>query len=346
SLGDTLWTHTYGGSDWDAAYSVQNTPDGGFVIVGFTASYGAGSADVYLIRTDSLGDTLWTHTYGGSDGDKGWFVQNTPDGGYVITGDTWSYGAGIHDVYLIRTDSLGDTLWTHTYGGSVNDCGYSVQNTPDGGYIIVGETNSYGAGVFDVYLVKTDSLGDTLWTHTYGGSDWDAAYSVQNTPDGGFVIAGLTDYHGVGSGDVYLIKTDSFGDTTWTKTYGGSDVDRGECVQNTCDGGYIIAGYTYSYGVGSIDVYLIKTDETGSTGVEEVNHNSLITDYPPLKVYPNPFVWCCCTASSGHNLLHIYDLSGRLIETTKSNIIGKDLNVGIYFIEANGYKPVKVVKVR
>ncbi|MFQ5868905.1 MAG: hypothetical protein ACE5JC_03275, partial [Candidatus Zixiibacteriota bacterium] len=116
--GDTLWTRAYGGSGYDRGYSVQQTSDGGYIIAGYTESFGAGDYDVYLLKTDSSGDTLWTRTYGGSDWDRGYCIQQTSDGGYIITGESWSFGAGYSDVYLLKTDSSGDTLWTRTYGGS------------------------------------------------------------------------------------------------------------------------------------------------------------------------------------------------------------------------------------
>jgi len=261
---DTLWTRIYGGSDDDEGHSVQQTTDGGFIIAGYTYSYGAGHGDVYLIRTDVNGDTLWTRTYGGdSDDDLGYSVQQTTDGGFIIAGETYSYGAGHDDVYLIRTDENGDTLWTKTYGGSDYDGGYSVQQTTDGGFIIAGYTDSYGAGYDDVYLIRTDENGDTLWTKTYGGDYSDGGSSVQQTTDSGFIIAGYTFSYGAGGGDVYLIRTDVNGDTLWTKTYGGSDYDYSESVQQTTDGGFIIAGETYSYGTGKNDVYLIKIDSMG-----------------------------------------------------------------------------------
>jgi len=263
--GDTLWTRTYGGSASDWGNSVQQTSDGGYIIAGFTGSFGAGAFDVYLLKTDSSGDALWTRTYGGRSDDRGHSVQQTSDAGYIIAGFTGSFGAGYFDVYLVKTDSSGDTLWTRTYGGSEWDHGYCVQQTSDAGYIIAGFTGSFGAGGFDVYLLKTDSSGDTLWTRTYGGSDFDAGYSVQQTSDGGYIIAGYTESFGAGGYDVYLLKTDSSGDTLWTRTYGGSASDWGNSVQQTSDGGYIIAGYTDSFGAGGYDVYLLKTDSSGDT---------------------------------------------------------------------------------
>jgi hypothetical protein len=265
---DTLWTKTYGGSDVDYGYSVQQTTDGGYIIVGYTSSFGAGGNDVYLIKTDANGDTLWTRTYGGSDTETGWSVQQTTDGGYIIGGATNSFGAGSHDAWLIKTDANGDTLWTKTYGGSDVDYGYSVQQTTDGGYVIAGRTISFGAGSADVYLIKTDVNGDTLWTRTYGGSDIEYSgygQSVQQSTNGGYVIIGSTKSFGAGDYDFYLIKTDANGDTLWTRTYGGSNNDYGQSVRQWIDGGYIIVGYSSSFGAGSYDVWLIKTDANGDT---------------------------------------------------------------------------------
>jgi len=258
SSGDTLWTRTYGGSESDEGYSVRQISDGGYIIAGVTESFGAGLSDVYVLKTDSSGDTLWARTYGGSREDRSYSVQQTSDGGYIIAGYTNSFGVGLTDVYLVKIDSSGDTLWTRTYGGRASDWGYSAQQTSDGGYIIAGRTESFGAGLSGVYLVKTDSSGDTLWTRTYGGSDYDVGYSVRQTPEGGYIIAGVTHSFGAGSGDVYLLKTDSSGDTLWTRTYGGSSDDRGYSVQRTSNGGYIIAGGTQSFGAGGWDVYLIR----------------------------------------------------------------------------------------
>ena len=193
---------TYGGGFSDVAHSVVQTLDGGYAIAGFTWSSGAGVSDVYLIRTDSLGSVLWDSTYGGISYDIGNSVQQTSDGGYVITGNTRSSGAGLNDVYLIKTDSLGNTLWSTTYGGDSSDVGRSVAQTLDGGYIIAGETWSFDPGTSDVYVIKTDSLGNVLWDTTYGGSFNDFGYSVQQTSDSGYIIAGQTFSFGAGLGDV------------------------------------------------------------------------------------------------------------------------------------------------
>lgn len=264
SLGDILWTKAYGGTGDEIGNSVQQTFDGGYIITGETSSFGAGGADVYLIKTNSSGDTLWTKAYGGTGVDAGYSVRQTADTGYIITGYTESFGAGTADSYLIKTNSTGDTLWTKTYGGSGFEYSYTVQQTTDGGYILSGETYGFGAGPSDVYLIRTDSIGNTLWTKTYGGSGYEGGWSVQQTTDNGYIVAGWADSFGAGSVDAFLIRTDSNGDTVWTKTYGGTGIDVGLQVQETSDNGFILSGYTFSFGAGGGDAYLIKTDANGN----------------------------------------------------------------------------------
>ena len=212
---------------------------------------------------DWVGQT-WEKTFGGTSDDLGVSVQQTTDGGYVIAGWTeWTESSGDGgDVYLIKTDDNGDSLWTKTFGDTSSDFAYSVQQTTDGGYVIAGTTLSFGNGG-DVYLIKTDGNGDSLWTKTFRRVAQNDGYSVQQTTDGGYVITGLTMSAGNG-GDVWLIKTDGNGDSLWTKTFGGTNLDLGHSVQQTTDGGYVIAGATASFG-NAWDVYLIKTDGNGDS---------------------------------------------------------------------------------
>ncbi len=204
-------------------------------------------------------------TFGGDQDDFGKSVRQTSDGGYIVVGATGSFGAGDSDVYLIKTDPLGNKIWTKTFGGAKEDLGDCVQQTGDGGYIIVGSTSSYGAGGSDAYLIKTDALGNETWTKTFGGVRDDWGYCVQQTSDGGYIISGSTSSLVAEASGLYpdlcLIKTDGAGNETWIKTFGEDMNDFGVSVQQTSDGGYIVAGYTFTLGP---VLNLIKTDSAGN----------------------------------------------------------------------------------
>jgi len=209
--GDTLWTRTFGGSRDDQGLSIQQTSDQGYIIVAYTISFGAGNQKIWLIKTDSIGDTLWTRLFGGDSTSSGGWAQQTTDGGYFVAGWTTLYSF-CPRLYLIKTDSVGDTLWTRTIGmqGHIVE-GFSGQQVKDGGYIIVGGCQDTITGNIDVYLARTDANGDTLWTRTFGGPSYDAGYSVRQTADGGYIICGQTYSFGAGGCDFYLIKTDENG---------------------------------------------------------------------------------------------------------------------------------------
>jgi len=262
--GNVIWAKTYGGTDYDIASSVQQTSDGGYIVAGYTTSFGAGNSDVFLIKTDADGNIIWAKTYGGTSSDYAFSVQQTSDGGYIVAGTTWSFGAGAEDLFLIKTDANGNVVWAKTYGGTLWDQAYSVQQTSDGGYIVAGYTKSFGAGWSDIFLIKTDADGNIIWAKTYGGTGDDWASSVQQTYDGGYIVAGTTRSFGADSSNVFLIKTDANGNIIWAKTYGGTDYDKALSVQQTSDGGYIVAGWTTSFGAGYADLFLLKMDANGN----------------------------------------------------------------------------------
>jgi len=269
---DTLWSKRFGGGHLDEGSCVQQTTDGGFIITGYTFSYGEGLADVWLIKTDDSGDTLWTKTFGGDRDDKANYVQQTTDGGYILVGYTRSSGAGIFDVWLIKTDDTGEMEWSKTYGGVDSDIGIAVQQTSDGGYAILANSDSYGAGMLDIWLIRTDSLGDTLWTTTIGDTLRQAGKSFQLTSDGGYIITGHTSHpnpdepyetHADLIADIWLVKMDALGDILWIKTFVQENDNEGLAVIETSDGSFVIAGYTWEYGWS--DLLLIKTDDSGNT---------------------------------------------------------------------------------
>jgi hypothetical protein len=262
----TTFSETFGGIRRDRGINLLQTNDGGYAIVGYTASQGAGQEDVFLVRTDPHGQLLWSNTYGGAGTDNGWAVLETEDGGFLITGFTNSFGAGQMDFYLVRTDAAGDMLWERTFGGPENDYGWAMAPTPDGGYALAGQTTSFGAGLEDGYLVKVNAQGEEIWSQTFGGSQEDRLFSIDQGVGGGYILTGTTRSYGAADSanrDLYLVKTADSGEVIWTQVLGENLDDVGHAVRQTSDGGYVVTGYSRSFGAQNYDTWLIKTDEAG-----------------------------------------------------------------------------------
>jgi hypothetical protein len=267
-LGNLVWQKYYKNSDNEEAYAVQQTSDGGFLVVGWTTSFGAGEGDVYLMKVDAAGNFLWHKTYGGARSDSATCLEETFDGGYIIAGSSTSFNvagnlsssssATYSDFYLIRTDAAGNLLWQQTYGGAGRDDAWSVQQTWDGGFIIAGDTESYGAGATDVYLVKTNATGGFLWQKTFGGTGYDHGRSVQQTYDGGYVVAGELSLGSTNS-SIYLVKSDGAGSLLWQKQFGETGSNGANAVIQTLDGGLAIAAYESVSGKS-----LTRTDKLGA----------------------------------------------------------------------------------
>ena len=267
--GTVQWSKVFGTVGSDYLWCGIETYNKQYVAVGYTWNFGAGETDVWVIKTDSIGDTLWTKTFGGSaDEDYGHWIEENDDKGYIITGHTHSYGAGDEDVYLIRTDEDGDTLWTRAFGGTGREEGNYAIQTSDGGFIVIGTAYSFGAGQADLYLVKTDSAGNLLWSKTYGGPGMEEGYAVQETPDGGFIATGPSSSFSDGSNDFFMIKTDANGNLQFSKIYGKTGDQYSRFVETTTDGGYVLTGfcdYSGKLGYGDTDIYLVKTDSFGNS---------------------------------------------------------------------------------
>jgi hypothetical protein len=422
---DTLWTKTYGGDSADIGYSALQTSDGGYIIIGGTHSFGAGDSDVWIIRTNDIGDTVWTKTYGTSDDDEGRSVSPTTDGGFFIVGQTYTFiPYRKKAAYLIKTDSFGDSLWTKAYvamgdgrqghsgeqtldggyiiGGSDSNkngpvglifktdqygdsilwwdiwpgmglpCeGHEVQQTGDDAYVITGRewqlatlrkydtmgnslwSKCYQAGMgysfqqtsdsgyiiagrryysnMNAYLIKTDAFGDTLWTRTYGGDSSDVVFSVKQTSDGGYIVAGNTRSFGEGGSDVWIIRANSSGDTLWTKTYGGTGDDGAHAIWRTTDGGYIVAGFTESFGTGNSDVWLLKI--APDVGVDEDENVPIMENKTTATIFSGPL------HLPKERDCNVYNITGRKVDPN-------NIAPGIYLIEIDGKIEQKVVKVR
>jgi hypothetical protein len=292
AIGNILWNKTYGGTDDELLSICKQTSDGGYIMGGYsTGGFGAGQYDAYVVKTDGNGNVIWSKTYGGYSGEILNTIQQTSDGGYILGGYTTTFGAGSFDFYFIKIDGSGNVLWSKTYGGTGDDRIYTLLQTADGGYILAGITNSFGAGADEFLVVKTDGSGNFSWSKTYGSAGYEAARSIQTTSDGGYIISGYSTGFGAGSFDAYLIKTDGSGNPSWSKTYGGGGNDYGFSVKQTGDGGYIIAGTATSFGAGQHDLYLLKTDENGSAGGCNTTAPSTIVNSPtPTVTSPNSIV--------------------------------------------------------
>lgn len=277
------WNKTYGGEYGDGAWSLQELNEGGYILVGNTATRGEGS-DLWLIRTDQSGNPLWSRILGGSGEDVGYSVLETKDGGFIITGSAKSFGMGEERLWLIKMDGNGSRIWDKTFGGfvsSTGDGGWSVSEASDGGYIVVGYTRSLGNGGKDLWLLKTDDQGNKIWDYTYGGMRDDVGISVLQSRDGGYIAAGRTASFGKGGDDIWLVKTDFWGGETWNVTFGGSKDDAGFQVVELMDG-YALLGRTES-GTDSNRIILIRTDLSGREIWEKTYLGGSGTSLQPTK---------------------------------------------------------------
>jgi len=264
--GDIVWQRTYGGpADCDLLYGgIEESGDGGYVVVGYTGSFGTGNNDSWILKLTSSGDIEWQRTYGGSDSHNyPYSFQITSDGGYIVAGGAYSISAEDNDAWVLKLTSSGDIEWKNTYGGGSGDRATSIQQTEDGGYIVAGWTSSFGAGEGDLWILKLTSSGDIEWQRTYGGSSDEYWSEIQETSDGGYIVAVATESFGAGGADSWILKLTSSGDIVWQRTYGGSLDDNGTSIQETGDGGYIVAGETQSFGAGHWDGWILKLTSSG-----------------------------------------------------------------------------------
>jgi len=356
--GDTLWTKILGQefpSNTVVAKWVSQTTDGGFILTGLFYSYQSNSWDIFLVKTDGNGAALWSKSYGSSEYEQGYCVQQTSDGGYIISGRTGQFD-NIGDVWLLKTDANGDTLWTRVYGDSMgSQQGFSVHQILDDGYII-GAESSYG-GMVDssfIYVIRTDANGDTLWTKTYGHTQGNFynLRSLQPTSDGGYIIVGYVLYNDTtlrqNLGDIYLMKISANGDSLWATIYDICESEYGFSIQQTTDGGYIITGYGSNVG-SQPDLLLIKTNS--EMDIAEFSYGQ-VRPSVLAQTYPNPFTHSTWieyhTVQKARANITVYNSLGQqictLVDVVKpagshqviwdgTDKFGKVVDPGIYFIQ-------------
>ncbi len=254
----------YGGPQDDEGRSMQITNDGNLILAGVTDGSGAGNQDILVVKSDQDGNPIWSKTYGGSADDFPRAIIQTSDQGYAILGSTFSFGAGDEDVYLIKTDASGNVQWSKAYGGTAQERGFTILQTPDNGFIIGGSTETFTNGNYDAYILKTDANGNTEWTTAMGGGMGDSCFNIQIDYDGGYIFTGAQYSYGAGGVGFWLVKLSSAGVVLWAKTYGGSNQEHARIVRLTPDGGYLMIGHTNTWGAGGWDIILMKTDSGGN----------------------------------------------------------------------------------
>lgn len=254
------WVAVYGGNQYDRGRSIVQTYDKGYAICGTTSSYGTGATDFYLLKLDSEGKYQWHNVFGGINIEDAYSLKQTQDSGFVIAGFTNSFGNGGYDAYMVKTDILGNFQWQKIYGGTDWDFVYWIEQTSDKGYLLAGETFSFGNNV-QGYLIKTDSLGDSLWVRHFGSSGAEAFKEAHQTADSGFIAAGYiqnTD----GNIDFFLVKTDKKGNLQWQKNYGGSTNEICNSLTICNDAGFLMGGHRDTNNTHK--TYFIKTDSEGN----------------------------------------------------------------------------------
>ncbi len=426
NAGVVQWQKSLGGSDYDRAYTIQQTADGGYVLVGTTSSNNFdvtghyGSSDIWVVKLNSVGVIEWQKALGGSSVDEGFSIQQTSDGGYVLCGVTFStnglvtngqggwilklnnlgtlqwqkkigsFGCfmnciqqttdggyiaagysngplGNTDYHIVKLDNLGIIQWEKYYGGTSSDYAYFIQQTNDGGYIVAGDTNSTNTdvtqnnGSTDYWILKLNSIGELQWQKALGGSSFDYGKSVQQTTDGGFIVCGNTNSNNglvtgnQGDTDYWVVKLNNLGSVLWQKTLGGSGTDNGQSIQQTSDGGFIIAGTTGSSNGdvtiqnGDRDFWIVKLSAANLS-------NNNFSNINEVNIFPNPTKNQIIIQSSENTneyfQYEIIDSMGRIIKSGNSkfneNINIEYLEVGNYVIqikdEKNQTKSKKLIK--
>jgi len=373
--GDTLWTRCYGGSNWDEAYAILQTTDGGYIVAGGAGSTDGdvsgnhGNEDIWILRLTSTGDTLWTRCYGGSSWDEATAIRQTTDGGFIVAGwslstdgDVWG-NHGEWDSWILRLTSTGDMVWAKCYGGSGDDDASAIQQTSDSGFIVAGFSGSTDGDVsenhgdYDYWILRLDTLGNILWSKSYGGSSDDWVEAIQQTFDGRFIVAGWslsTDgdvWRNHGKWDFWVLRLDVTGDTLWTRCYGGSGDDEANAIQQTSDGGFIVTGESMSTdgdvpgNHGGYDSWILRLDNGNTTGVpmQHLSQNVII--------YPNPAnnKLTVIASEAKHFVAKIYTLHGQLLlqktitpETSAIDI--SELDEGLYILKLTGSTGTTVAK--
>ena len=303
------WIKAHGDSLFNEGNAVVEMDDKGFLIAG-TTEKANGDYDMFIMKTDSLGESEWSQLYGGDFPDIAYSICKAVDSGFVFVGATKSFGKGSSDILIYKIDNLGNLIWSRVYGEEQKDIGLVVRRTKDKGYIIAGCTESLGIGNSDIILIKTDSDGEYLWGRTYGEEEEEIPWDIQVTSDSGFILVGATSSYGISNSDIFVMKINCTGDISWVKYFGEDKDDCGTYVQETDDGNYIIAGWKMRED--DNDIYVIKLKPNGDSLWAKVydakgNNMALFID----EIEGNCYTLIGQTASSTNRcIIHLLTVSG------------------------------------
>ena len=367
AAGTLMWQKSLGGNGYDNSRCIQQTTDGGYIVAGYSNSLNGdltinhGNNDYWIVKLDATGTLLWQKSFGGSGDDRAYYIQQTSDGGYIVAGSNDSTNGDVtgnhggSDAWIIKLDATGTLMWQKSFGNTGVDAARCILQTTDGGYIFSGyraltnsETNVNHGGK-EAWIVKLDTTGTEEWQKLYGGSGYDEAVYIKQANDGSYILAGDTSN---GNGDVtgfhspvccgpvadyWILKLDASGTLLWQKALGGSNIDTACSIQQTSDGGYITAGYSYSTdgdvigNHGSYDSWVVKLG-ADSLGINRVSNKN-------LTVYPNPAKENIYIQLPGENSIDkiiITDLVGKKVSEQNQNnneIAIKDISSGMYIIQ-------------
>lgn len=313
-----IWQKSYGGPGYEKGYAISETSDKGFIVAGFARLHGVNNSDYFIMKLDAKGAIDWQNTYGGLREDIAYSIQETSDGHFIVAGLTFSYGQGSSDFWVLKLDRKGGIVWQKTYGGPFDDEAYSIREISDGSYVVCGSTFSFGhgGGNSDCWILKLDQQGEIIWQKTYGSTGDDEAYSIHETTDGGFIVAGRASPFGYKYHDFLVLKLDTEGHIVWQKTYGTFGNDEAYSIQPITNGGYILAGRTNAFGRGDYDLWIFKLDDSGdilwqqSFGgegddtaesiVETRDRDFLVTGQTRFQNNDNHFMWHIKLSSAGN----------------------------------------------
>lgn len=347
--GSIAWQKSLGGAGVDKAHSVGQTADGGYLIAGISNSTDGdvtgnqGDFDYWIVKLSADGDIDWQKTLGGSNYDEAFSAKETTDGGYIITGNSYSNNGdvtanhGSSDYWVVKLDSDRNLVWQKSLGGSNDDVSSSVEQTTDGGYVVEGYTNSTNGNVTgnhgsnDYWVVKLDAIGNIVWKKCFGGSGFDTAFSLQQTTGDGFIVAGYSNSAGGdvtgnnGSYDYWIVKLDMSGILEWQKSMGGSGDEIASCASQTSDGGFIVSGSSTSSNgdvsgnQGFEDYWIVTLTSDVASGVASLSNDFFSLSPNPVQtqltlVLHNFSEGGINFATTANELsIRVYDLQGKII---------------------------------